>query len=160
MFQTSFYNAGYTIKSIGDFKSFLEGIPKNKYPTYLIIGLDQWMFNINWNNGGVAGQQNNYWSSSFSKYPKFDTYISVYKDLIKSKYGLNVITNNFSTKKIGLRAIVNNIGFRKDGSLYYGEQIYKLISNDITAKDYKFNNTFSRIKNGNFVLYMLNKLMI
>ena len=149
MFQSSFYNAGYTIHSIGDFKVFLESLPEDKYPSYLIIGLDQWMFNINWNSGVVKGRPKYSWANSFSKYPKPNIHFSVYKDLIKGKYGLNVITNNSLTNKIGLNALVSNTGFRNDGSILYGQQISKLINNDSTANDYKFNNTFDRVKNGN-----------
>lgn len=45
MFDVSFYNAGYTVESLNDFLPFLESIPDSKYPEYIIIGLDQWMFN-------------------------------------------------------------------------------------------------------------------
>tara|TARA_B110000003_G_C16484667_1_gene471106 strand:- start:33 stop:893 length:861 start_codon:yes stop_codon:yes gene_type:complete len=148
MFQSSFYNAGHTINTVGDFKSFLKGITIDKYPKYLIIGLDQWMFNVNYNNGMVAGKPKYYWSNNFSQYPRPDTYLSVYKSLFKGKFGIDIIKNS-SSNKIGLNALLNNKGFRNDGSVYYGSQISKLINRDISANDFKFNNTFSRIKNGN-----------
>jgi len=148
MFQSSFYNAGYTISTIGDFKSFLEGINIDKYPKYLILGLDQWMFNVNYNNGIVVGRPKYYWSNNFSKYPRPHTYLSVYKSLFNGKYGLDIIKNS-SSNKIGLNALINNKGFRNDGSIYYGSEILKLINRDVSANDFKFTDTFSRIKNGN-----------
>jgi len=147
MFKSSFYNAGYTISKIGDFKKFLQSIPIEKYPKYLILGFDQWMFNENWDNGIGKDPNSNYWSNSFSKQPKFNTFSSIYKDLFKGKYGLSIIVNN--STKIGLNAIVNDKGFRNDGSIYYGTQIRKLINNDNSANDFEFNDTYSRIKNGN-----------
>ncbi len=147
MFKKSFYNAGYTISKISDFKTFLQSIPKDKYPKYLIIGLDQWMFNFNWNNGNSL-KAKDYWEKSFSETPKFNTYISVYKDIIKGKYSLDIIYTHPETR-IGLNSVVNNKGFRNDGSIYYGTQIHKLIINDKSANDFEFNDTFNRIMNGN-----------
>jgi len=148
MFKSSFYNAGYTITTIGDFKSFLEDIPNDKYPKYLILGIDQWMFNVNYNSGKVAGRPKYYWSNNFSKYPNPNIYLSVYKGLFTGKYTVDII-NNSSSNKIGLNALVNNTGFRNDGSMYYGSQISKLINKDASSVDFKFNDTFSRIKDGN-----------
>lgn len=148
MFNVPFYNAGYTISKISDFRQFLMSIPKEKYPEYLIIGLDQWMFNHNWDNGSNL-RNKDYWKKSFSKTPKFNTYVSVYKNLITAKYGFDVIDNKSPEIRIGLNSIVNNKGFRNDGSIYYGSQIHKLMNNDKSANDYKFNDTYNRIKNGN-----------
>lgn len=147
MFNSSFYNAGYTVSRIADYIAFLQSIPQEKYPKYLILGLDQWMFNENWDNG-IGKTTTNYWSNSFSKFPKMNTYFSVYKDLFKGKYGFNIF-NNTSKIKIGLNAIINNKGFRNDGSIYYGTQIYKLINNDNSANDFEFNDTYNRIEDGN-----------
>jgi len=148
MFNTSFYNAGYTISRINDFRKFLQSIPKEKYPRYLLLGFDQWMFNTNWDNVKNSKREN-YWEKSFSYQPKFSTYISVYKNIIRGKYGFGVINIAPLEIRIGLNSIVNNKGFRNDGSINYGTQIYKLISNDKSANDYKFQDTYKRIKNGN-----------
>ena len=45
MFETSFYNAGGTVTTIANYLDFLK-VFKDKYPTILIIGLDQYMFQI------------------------------------------------------------------------------------------------------------------
>ena len=44
MFETSFYNAGGTVITYIKLFRFFKSIPKDKYPTILIIGLDQFMF--------------------------------------------------------------------------------------------------------------------
>ncbi len=148
MFDESFYNAGYTVLTIDDYILFLQSIPKEKYPKYLILGLDQWIFNKNWNKK-MGKKTISHWENSFSKFPKYNTYISVYKDLFNGKYLFNVYDNDTTKSKIGLNAIVNNKGFRNDGSLYYGKQIYKLINNDSLAHDFKFRDTYGRIDAGN-----------
>ena len=147
MFDTSFYNAGYTISSVNDFLPFLQGIPKSKYPEYLIIGLDQWMFNKNYDNLTILPTKES-WKNSFVKYPAKNTYWDVFKIIFKGKYN-TLFLQKSSIEYIGLNAKINNKGFRNDGSIYYGDQIIKLINNDTTANDYNYCDTYKRIKNGN-----------
>ena len=65
MFESSFYNSGYTISSISDFLPYLSSIPQDKYPKILIIGFDQWMFNENWDK--LKDKKNkDYWKKSFT----------------------------------------------------------------------------------------------
>ena len=145
MFTTSFYNAGYTIQVIEDFIPFLENIPSSKTPKYLIIGLDQCMFNEFWNSDFSISDKNK-WQHSFYKYPTFGTIMKIWKDVIDGKIQFHA---DNSIKRIGVNAVMNNTGFRNDGSMYYGGQIDKLIRNDSSANDYLFNDTFDRIYKGN-----------
>ncbi len=147
MFDTSFYNAGYTITSINDFIPFFQSIPEVKYPKYVIIGLDQWMFNQNL-DGLDKRSLSQLWENSFNLIPRPFAYIGVWKDLLVGKYNFSLLKTNNSTDKIGLNAIVNNKGFTNDGSMYYGNQITKLMNNDPTANDYQYSNTLERIKKG------------
>ena len=144
MFETRFYNAGYTISGVADFVPFLQSIPKEKYPKYLIIGLDQWMFNKNWDEIETI-KKTSFWTEAFHKNPDIKTIIKVWDDLLASKYSLSMPNRKNEIALIGLNACVNNLGFRNDGSMEYGNDIDKKIANDTTAKDYKFNDTFSRI---------------
>ena len=148
MFNASFYNAGYTISSIADFKPFLESISNAKYPEYLILGLDQWMFNENWDDlqGGNFIRD---WESSFKKYPSIGTIKKVYSDLLNRKYSFNIIRNKRGITKIGLNAILNGNGLRSDGSMLYGNIIEKLLNGDTDLGDYNYLDTFERIDNGN-----------
>ncbi len=151
MFDTTFYNAGYTISSINDFEPFIQSLPKAKQPKYIIIGLDQWMFNASSDNLNST-PPTKLWQSSFSLVPKiFPTYKTCYTDLFAGKYTFNTFRKQHSNliNKIGLNAILNNTGFRNDGSIYYGVQIEKLINKDTTASDFNYSNTFDRIKHGN-----------
>ncbi len=145
MFATSFYNAGYTIDGIKEFAVFMKAIPKEKYPKYLIISLDQWMFNKNWDDLS-EDKKPEYWSGSFTKNADIKTITNVWGDILKGKYGITFEKSD--VKKIGLNANVNNKGFRSDGSMYYGSQIEMLLNNDENANDFNYSETLNRIKKG------------
>ncbi|KAA3638858.1 MAG: hypothetical protein DWQ02_04570 [Bacteroidetes bacterium] len=151
MFDSSFYNAGFTISGINDFLPFLQSIPKNKYPNLLIIGLDQWMFNENWDSL-EGSKEPTYWGRSFQSNPGSKTFFSVYKDLKNGKYGVLESVKRFDKNAqvyhVGLHSVINNTGIRRDGSLQYGKQIDKLLKSDTTANDYRYKDTFKRIKTG------------
>jgi len=147
MFERSFYNTGFTIVSINDFLPFVQGIPSDKYPEVLIMCLDHWMFNENWNNLKRT-EPSSFWENSFSFSASGAIYQLVLSDLAKKKYGLSVFREGLNSsdglRKVGLHAIVNNEGFRRDGSMYYGSQIESLQASD--TRD--FSGSFYRIKNG------------
>jgi hypothetical protein len=151
MFTKQFYNAGYTISSISDFAPFIKSNLENKKPEVLLIALDQWMFNENWDNLEGYSMTNKTWSSFFKKSPSIGTIYKVWSDLLSNKYGFEVLSSHEdnNTVKVGLNAFVSSKGFRKDGSIYYGSQIIKLLSNDSTANDFNYSDTFERIKEGN-----------
>lgn len=152
MFDSSFYNAGFTITGIKDFKGFLESIPQKKYPDYLIIALDHWMFNKNYDDLKESVSKEK-WSESFKRYPSFQILLNIYSDLFKGKYSIDILNKKSEVLKIGLNAVLNSKGFRNDGSFYYGSQITKLLNNDSTVEDYLYRDTFESIQKGdrNFV---------
>jgi hypothetical protein len=152
MFDSSFYNAGFTITGIKDFKGFIECIPKSRYPDYLIINLDQWMFNQYYDDLKESVSEEK-WSATFNRYPSFQILLDIYSDLFKGKYSLGVLKKDSEVVRIGLNAILNSKGFRNDGSFYYGDQIIKLLNNDPTVEDYLYRDTFENIRKGdkNFV---------
>lgn len=153
MFIKPFYNAGSTVSRISGFIPFIEANLVNKKPEVVLIGLDQWMFNENRVVLSDNDETNEIWQKpKFKKVPTLKTLSRVYPDLLKGKYGFEILTQDKISngiKKIGLSAIVINEGVRKDGSFFYGEQINKLLNNDSTAEDFNYSDTFSRIKNGN-----------
>lgn len=147
MFDTTFYNAGYTVRKISGFHSLLSSVPKKKFPKILIIGLDQWMFNKNW--FGINTKKDTlFWSKSFNKYPKYITIENVYSDLFENKYTLGTFEKKSDTLKIGLNAIVNNKGMRNDGSTFYGILINHLLNDDGKQRDFHYQKTFNSIKKG------------
>jgi hypothetical protein len=150
MFDVPFYNAGYTIISINDFRPFISSFPKGKYPKYLILGLDQWMFNKSFDDLKTTPAVDS-WKNSFTYYSDlFPTYKTIYRDLEKGKYTFSsLLSESDSYTKIGIYAKVKDTGLRNDGSFYYGDQIEKLIKKDSSARDFNYSNTLSRIKYGN-----------
>jgi len=147
MFDGSFYNAGFTIEGVGDFVPFLDGIPDTQLPEFLVVGLDQWMFNVRWDNLKTTHVPS-YWSDSFRKNPDAAVLKNVWADLLSHKYGLLPDTED-TLKRFGLNAVVRNTGFRNDGSMQYGSQIGKLLRDDPSADDYQFADTYTAIDRGN-----------
>lgn len=151
MFKGDFYNAGYTISRITDFLPLIQQIPEDKIPEIIILSFDQWMFNENWDP--VIPSSMRLRQYNFARNASIKTFRSVWRDLIDQKYDLaSLITkknDGDQIQEIGLNALVNDQGMRSDGSLFYGDQISKLMSNDSTAHDYRFQNTYERINTGN-----------
>ncbi|MFT7157289.1 MAG: hypothetical protein ACI8Q1_002306 [Parvicella sp.] len=147
MFTDSFYNAGYSIKGICDFDIFIRSIPVSQHPQYLIVGLDQWMFNANWDNLKVKPSKGN-WSESFATLPSFATNINIYQDLLGKKYNYYDFNQKDARIRIGLNAFVNDKGMRNDGSFDEGVQITNLLSKNGIAYDNEFRTTLSRVKSG------------
>lgn len=171
MFDTTFYNAAYAISSVDDFRPFLKSISKEKLPKYIILGLDQWMFNSAFDELNSTPSVD-MWQNNFTFFPKlFPTYKMIYEDLFKRKYTFSTLKKEDPLHKIGLNAILNNTGFRNDGSVNYGSQIAKLTNNDKTVFDHDFLNTLDKIKQGDWpcqygksvngkALLELNKLLV
>lgn len=147
MFNSSFYNAGYTIESINDFKPFLLSISKEKYPKYLIISLDQWMFNKSWDNLNSKPTKTK-WTESFTFLPSLLTVRSIWKDLLSHKYSISLFSEKTKINIIGLNAYVNGRGVRNDGSFSYGNHITDLLKND-TVNEAQFADVYERIRVGN-----------
>lgn len=151
MFTSSFYNAGYTISSISDFLPFVKHyFTLKSMPEVFIVGLDQWMFNENWDDLSPQNPEKR-WNHHYDTKISGKVFFEIWRDLLAGKYDLNDIYQNYigETNKVGLNAIVNENGFRQDGSRFYGSQIRKLIKKDSSAADFKFEDTFTRIRNGN-----------
>jgi hypothetical protein len=153
MFIKPFFNAGYTIGRVSDFSVFLSKIPDSKLPKYLLLGLDQWMFNKTWNKINKPKLTLD-WSrnSSMSIESGFNATIKFYKDIVKGKIDLTHLFQerpNDNSELIGLNAILNHTGFRNDGSMYYGKQIERLLKSDSVNYDFIYKESFDRIKKGN-----------
>jgi hypothetical protein len=146
MFSKNFYNAGYSITNISQFRQFMELLPKQNFPRFLIIGLDQWMFNTDWDRTDRKREVKN-WKESFVIMPSVRDGLSLYKDLFSGKIELDKI---FLKEKyvIGLSALCNESGLRSDGSYYYGDQIARLNRRDTSSIDFGFKDTFQRIELG------------
>jgi hypothetical protein len=144
MFTSSFYNAGYTVSGIRDYINFLKIIPKEKYPEYLIISLDQWMYNEAWDNMKGESVKKDKWSTAYVKNPDFTILKNVWGDLIDGKINFKFARKKDAIQYIGLNGVINKKGIRNDGSMDYGNQL-DLLRKD-TTDHYK--DTYTRMKLG------------
>lgn len=144
MFNKTFYNAGYTIKSMYDFRPFLKSFSEEKLPDYLILGIDQWMFKKTEKH---EIRSTDFWRKSFVKYPRFSILKLVYEGYLDGSLELTYPKSE-GVVKVGLNAFKNNKGFRNDGSMNYGNVIKKIIAKDSTLKDFEFKDTYDRIRQG------------
>lgn len=154
MFDTEFFNAGYTIVSPWDFRTFLNELPSEKLPKVLILGLDQWMFS---KLGNTKRQPKA--ATTWTRRPKDDLSVAlrlvpdVYKDLVRGRISVKPViakalglNADASTTRIGLSALINRKGMRHDGSFLYSTQVQKLLTSDPTANDYQFAGTLARVQ--------------
>jgi hypothetical protein len=118
----SFYNAGGAINRLDNFEQFWKRLD-NK-PKYLIITVDAWWFNENYDN-----LKQNYFNVDFDKPANvgrvfLNTWKNVYEDMFSGKISLIEIISN--RDKVGLLAIMQNEGFFNNGYYQYAENKVKL----------------------------------
>ncbi|PSK94458.1 hypothetical protein [Taibaiella chishuiensis] len=148
MFDVPFYNLGWAATSLTHFQPFLESLPEEKYPQYLIIGLDQWYFNKNTDSlRDIPSKEK--WKNSFTYFSQASIYRGIYSNLLHRKLKLSMLKQRDGVQRIGLNAVMNNVGFLNDGSMYYGDELTKLLNGDPASFDYKFHLTYDRINSGN-----------
>jgi len=118
MFTGSFYNAGYTIVSPWDFRSFLQLVPDSQLPDIVILGLDQFMFNAA-NNRQRQPKETTSWTAK----PRDDLHAAlqlipdVYKDLVRGRIAIGAVLANATgaaseneTRTVGLNGLINDCG--------------------------------------------------
>tara|TARA_R100000005_G_C4996093_1_gene202950 strand:+ start:1306 stop:2427 length:1122 start_codon:yes stop_codon:yes gene_type:complete len=144
-FNTSFYNLGYTVSRIADFELLMSKVATDKLPNYLILGLDQWAFNTDWDNE-ANGSISETWTE-YDEYPNYSSYKSLASMVLKGIYSPKWGFRKDGTR-YGLNAIVNETGFRKDGSIYYGSVTSRLLL-ETEVQSEIFLDTYKRIEAGN-----------
>ena len=156
MFTESFYNAGYTIRSPWDFRSFLKLIPEAQLPEVLILGLDQFMFNEATNHQRQPQPSTDWTERSHDDLQAVLRLVpDVYRDFVRGRIRIpellaHAITmpGERETIPVGMNGLMNGKGFRNDGSFRYGLQIEKLLQDSPQARDYRFTNTLARVHRG------------
>src|SRR5215471_679467 len=135
-----FYNAGGGVDRLEDFRIFVDRL--SCPPKLLIIGLDQYFFNDNW-QGFAARDYSALLASENRDRLGIVTrnWIEVYEDYLAGKFNLGTLVRRPSTC-IGLSAVARGAGFRSDGSYSYGVHARE-------DEDTRFRETFERIERGN-----------
>lgn len=137
----SFYNAGSGITIIKEFRYFIDKIPVSAQPEVLILGMDQYFFNENFDNMAEDSFDGEYADNYSVLFYTFSQCKQIWADLYKKKVPLKL---NAEENKIGLAALLQQTGFLQDGSYHYGTYI----THPEKSEDYQFKNTFQRIDKG------------
>jgi hypothetical protein len=116
----TFFNGGRVISRVGDLPCLIEEWDKSNYrPRVIILGLDQYFFNRNWDNL-KEGCEYNVKMSGLNMLSKSS--LDVYSDLMDGKIQVKNIAQYEG--RHGLTAMMTNSGYRTDdGSYYYGKII-------------------------------------
>jgi hypothetical protein len=143
-----FANAGGGVATIQQFIPFFENISSIDKPDIIIIGLDQYFFNVNWNNNNKFDSLG--YSKSLNNPPTvisiiLDSYTKIFKDVRENKIQFSKLFEFERSQRIGISAIMKSDGFLNDGSYRYGSKI----TSQEKWTDYQFKDTFYRIENGN-----------
>lgn len=141
----SYYNAGGIISKIGDLEPLLtELIEEGIVPDTIIVGLDQYFFNSNWDP--IRESDSLSYLSRLRNAPNI-VVPNRFRllEAVLSEPQLLFNSSLISSKNFGLQGKVFNQGFRQDGSYYYG-RYYELGERN----DPDFSNTIDRIENGHF----------
>lgn len=128
MFSKSFYNAGYTIRNPGDFKVFMETFEREMLPDFVIIGLDQWLFNEA-RDQRIDGRNPSVWKDWDVWQFDMDLYKRLWVRILNGEFKDNHVDQD-GISYYGLNANLNGRGIRNDGSIDYGIDIELLLDRD------------------------------
>ncbi|MDA7558642.1 hypothetical protein N8768_05735 [Flavobacteriaceae bacterium] len=146
MFNTKFYNAGFSVGTIQDYLTFLKLLPKDYKPKLVIMGFDQWMFNIDYYNNKKTYSSSIYTENkSLDMSNGFSNLLKVYKEIFNGKINYQNLNQKNDTTYFGLNATINKKGFRNDGSFDYG--INHKYYNDFTTVHDFFAREMASISN-------------
>jgi hypothetical protein len=149
MFDSSFYNAGYIISSLSEYVPFLESLPKEKQPQYLIISLDQWLFNSDYDSLVKKKEKiEEKWTVPSMNFYPLKLYIRIWKDILSKTYNVWNIEREQEILRYGMYATIFDYGYRNDGSFDYGIEIVRHLTNDTIMNDYNFKDTRRKLTEG------------
>lgn len=137
-----FYNCGGAVAgNYDEYLNFLKNMDDAVLPEVVILGLDTWVFNDNWNKTCTD-------YVGFEKIEKENLPVgfivkSIFEDYIDRKWSVGEL-DNFPNNQ-GFNGKIKNTGYMWDGSYYYGE-LYEFPEE---GADFNFLDTYKRIEAGN-----------
>lgn len=126
---TSFYNAGGGVRYLGEYQHFLELLSSNQKPKLLIMNLDQWQFNPNWQPKIFMTYKTRLYQDYNKARPSLPNLLfrntkKIYTYLFQGFIHNDRLWHNFFyPNSIGLAGILGQQGYREDGSVRYGYYI-------------------------------------
>lgn len=146
MFSTTFFNAGYSIRNLGELTTYMKSIGAQNHPKLLIVGLDQWLFNSA-RPESVEPRPTSVWTDWNTFNTDFTLLSNVWSDIVSGKFK-HPIEDTTGIKFIGLNAHFYSRGIRNDGSIDYGVDIQYLIDEDPDFLSSRLNDMIDRINEG------------
>lgn len=138
-FDGSFYNCGGAVgQNYSEYRNFIRNVDYD--PKMVIIGIDYWVFNDNWNN----------WCRDYDEFEEIESMDAdipalmktIVSDRLHNKWTGETI-NNYPDN-LGFNGRVKDAGYMNDGSYYYGN----LYRNPESSDDCQFAETLDRIGHG------------
>ncbi len=140
------FNAGNGVTRLRHYRLFLRKLPPDRTPRVIVLGLDQYLFNSNFDSLAPDDMEEQWNTERPRRADFFASWKTLYADHMRGKFAVKDIFASTSERRIGINAIVHANAFRNDGSYNWGQ----LIANpaDPENPDYGFQNTFDRIAKG------------
>lgn len=135
-FEDKFYNCGGAVG--GNFDEYLNFVKNLKYkPKIIILGMDEWIFNSEWNHSCTAYQD--YAPIELTERNTLVMLTKIIEDFIQGSWRLAEIDNY--AMNYGFNGRIRDNGYLWDGSYYEGN-IYRGAE---YQDNYRFVDTYSRI---------------
>jgi hypothetical protein len=113
-----FYNMGGAIRSIEDLVAWKRSVPDDLLPEVLILGIDEWWFNENLNEG------DQFTNGIESDELPWQGHLFAFRQFRRPSYmrlAAKFIVHGRRTHHLGFGATIRDEGFRRDGSYRYVE---------------------------------------
>lgn len=140
-FSVPFYNCGGAVSSnFDEYLNFMKSLDEDAMPHYLILGLDSWIFNDNWNCELEYSEDH---QITKNKVNAIGIIKKIMEDYLSNKWTFQEFFEGY--QNIGFNGIIKGNGYKKDGSYYYTD----IYLNPEKQQDYNFANTLKRVEIGN-----------
>ncbi len=140
------YNAGRIGRRLRHFGQVLEGLDDDQWPTVLVLGLDQYFFSDEWDQGQEDGFAGELRSCGDTLSALQRGWRMLYGDIASGKIPVSEVLFP-PTDRIGVTAIVRDGGFRLNGSYRYDEHRISRLD-DPDHERFGFRDTLDRIEGG------------
>lgn len=140
--EETFYNAGGIISRVTHLTRTLAHLPEGKRVRYLIVGLDQWSYNDNWNGSADDPGVELEYKNAVDSLGNIRNGIRAWPDFFRGKISLSKLAA--PSEDLGVNGRLRGNGFRRDGSYVYAD----ILRDPRMSADFEFRDTLSRIRAG------------
>lgn len=134
----TFYNAGAIVSRVTHIRRLLSLLGHGQ-TRYLIVGLDQWSYNDNWEGAADDPGVEAEYLTETDALANLRFGVQAWPDLVRGKIQLGKFLR--ARPDFGVYALAKGNGFRRDGSYLYAD----ILRDPRVGPDFEFRDTFSRI---------------